>query len=373
MSGVGREFGEEASLATLRAEVERLWGELADATAAAARAGLIPTGAQPRADLDTAQSALAHALRELRVGEGRSAVGRSSGSESEPAPSLREVRERLAGWRSSLEQMDAGEWDGYVQRAVAAEDAMGEHGPPAGAGAGEADTRSAPPPQRDAPRGVAWGDRLRAVAWQLVVLNQGLMDAGEVDPRSAEWAPLTAAADLIESVADGLDALPRADAVPTGATGDATVLVGHDAAAGEMPDHPSIDAEQTANAERAALVAALRPRIHAALEEAVAGLSISELRALAAHPDATAALILLVGLAARGELLDPEVTQEEAESSLADLGVTPAVIRHLIVEGILPARPRRSDLMALPVGEVLAACRTVDSSVDVRVHIEPKI
>src|SRR5690606_30976637 len=111
-------------------------------TAAASQAGLISPGTQPRADLDTAQSALAHALRDLRAGEGRSAVERRSHFEPDPAPppTLEEGRERLTGWQTSVDKMTSGEWHAFVERAAAAEDAIGEQGQPAAAGAGQPHT-----------------------------------------------------------------------------------------------------------------------------------------------------------------------------------------------------------------------------------------
>jgi hypothetical protein len=65
-----------AGLTVLRARVETVWRALADAMAAATRTGLIPPGTRLRADLDEAQSALAHGLRELRVGADRNAAAR---------------------------------------------------------------------------------------------------------------------------------------------------------------------------------------------------------------------------------------------------------------------------------------------------------
>ena len=146
-------------------------------------------------------------------------------------------------------------------------------------------------------------------------------------------------------------------------------LRGPEEATGVVPNHSRVGEPEGASApadERAASWAVLRPHVHEALEAGLADLSDAELRALASHPDPLAALVLAVGLAARAGVPDPDpvVTQVEAAALLAELGVTHAAVQHLIIEDVLPARPRRSDVLGVSVGEVLAARRAVGASRD---------
>ncbi len=239
-------------------------------------------------------------------------------------------------------------------------------------GAGDPAASSGSTPQHgDLLPGAALRERLRAVARELTALRQALAETCEIDPLSREWPQLVIAAELVVSAAGGFAAPPSEDAALTHSTtteatetaeADTQVPAGLEAVPSAILDDLSATETPPADDERAALVAALRPRLQNALDDALAGVSLPELRALAAHPDPLAALVLVVGLAARAEALDPVVSQDDAALLLAELGVTRAAIQHLITEDVLPARPRRSDVLVLSVGEALAAVRHVHRS-----------
>lgn len=157
--------------------------------------------------------------------------------------------------------------------------------------------------------GAARVARLRAVAIEIAALRTELVDAGEIDAFSPESPRLIAAAELVVAAVDGLESLPAPVHPEDAGTPAEAVVTKSDAATGGAPDDRGEEDESGAAGEqpvdeRDALLAALRPRLYTAVADALDDLAFHELRALAAHPDATCALVLVVGLATRGKPFD---------------------------------------------------------------------
>jgi len=129
--------------------------------------------------------------------------------------------------------------------------------------------------------------RLRTIAHEIAAVRKGLAEAHEIDAESPESPWLVVAAELVASAAGGLEDLLSLDAPPA-------------PDAGKQRD------------ERIELLTVLRPRLRQVVGDVLADLSTPELRALAAHPDDEAALVLVVALAARGRSASGSIDQPPA-------------------------------------------------------------
>ncbi len=139
-----------------------------------------------------------------------------------------------------------------------------------------------------------WLDELRDAAAHVRSIRDRLRTIREIDPEAEEWGRLSVAEELVTSSSSSLAELSPPEASMIAAWERATREEA-------TSNRGTVDIVTTPADERAALLDDLLPRIDEALDEALAGLSDAELRALASHPDPVAALVLVAGLASRAE------------------------------------------------------------------------